>query len=304
MSVLVIYNPAAGGGKSRLNALIDALKKHDLEVETYQTQKAGDATDFLKKRTKKDQVVVAVGGDGTTREIINGLDGSTPVAIFANGTANVLANELSLPRSASATAKMITQGHTLPVQFGCMHKQRFCMWIGIGFDAWVVAQTSLKLKRKIGKAAYALSMLIQAFRYGRYQYEIKVDGTTYTSYSAVITHARFYGGHFVISQKANLLTPKLHVLLFQKPSRGFFFKALFALLLGKMESVEGVISLPFDKLEAHLKSDDLNPQEKKLAGVLQADGDVIGQLPLTVTLDKTSVPVLVEKSLADRLKQK
>lgn len=304
MSVLVIYNPAAGGGKSRLNALIDALKKHELEVETYQTQKAGDATEFLQKRALKDEIVVAVGGDGTTREVINGLSSNTPLAVFANGTANVLANELNLPKSARAMAKLIAKGNTLPIQFGRLNEERFCMWVGIGFDAWVVAQTSLKLKRKIGKAAYALSMLSQAFRYGRYQYELEIDGTAYTSYSAVITHARFYGGRFVISQKANLLTPKLHVLLFQKTGVGFFFKSMFALLRGRLESVEGVISLPFDKLEARLKNSDLNPQEKRLAGVLQADGDVISQLPLTVTLDNTSVPVLVEKSLVDRLKRK
>lgn len=295
MAVLVIYNPAAGGGKqSRLNALIAALKEQSLEVETYETQKAGDATEFLQKRTLKDEIVVAVGGDGTTREVINGLSDNTPLAVFANGTANVLANELNLPKSARAMAKLIAKGNTLPIQFGRLNEERFCMWVGIGFDAWVVAKTNLNVKRKIGKAAYAISMFTQAFGYGRPQYKVQVDDKDYISYSAIITHARFYGGRFVLSQKANLKTPKLYALLFQKPGRLFFFKALFALLFGKMESVDGVVSIPFEKINIELVDDSTySDSQRQLANALQADGDIVASLPLQVELDKKVVSILV-----------
>lgn len=304
MTVLVVYNPAAGGGNdSRLNALVNALQRHRLAVDVYRTQQAGDATAYLKQHAHAYEVVVAVGGDGTTREVVNGLAAHNKLAVFATGTANVLSNELSLPRSPVSMASIIAQGHSLPVQFGRMNGQRFCMWVGLGFDAWVVDQTNLAAKRWVGKLAYVSSMLVQALRYGQYRYKVVVDGVKYTTYSAVITHARFYGGRFVLSRKASLFNAKLHVLLFQKPDRGFFFKALLSLLFGKMESVDGVLSLPFDTLEAALMDEGVNEEEHALANVLQADGDVLGEMPLNVALDSKAIQILVNPRLAKKYSQ-
>lgn len=294
MSILIIYNPAAGRkNKVRLKALQNALQQHGLKADTYATEQAGDATDFLRNQTNPPEIVLVVGGDGTVREVINGIHKDCKLAVFATGTANVMSYELNLPHSAHKMVELIKHKHSVPIQFGIANTQRFCMWVGLGFDAWVVDQVNLNAKRKVGKLAYVASMLVQAFRYGRYRYRIQVDGQEYHSYSAVITHAKHYGGSFVLSQKAHLLTPKLQVLLFQKPGRGFFFKALFAMLFGRMEKVQGVVSLPFTQLHAELLDAPNNAEEKRLAGVLQADGDIFGHMPLQITLDSQSIEVLI-----------
>ena len=41
---------------------------------------------------------MAVGGDGTTNEVLNGLAPGVALGVFATGTANVLAKELGLPK--------------------------------------------------------------------------------------------------------------------------------------------------------------------------------------------------------------
>ena len=78
---------------------VAALRGLGYEVEELQTQQAGDASRLAREAVAAGfDVVVAVGGDGTVNETINGLAGSdTPLAIVPTGTVNVLAMELGIP---------------------------------------------------------------------------------------------------------------------------------------------------------------------------------------------------------------
>ena len=284
MKVLVIYNPAAGGGRERaLQRLHQALLGRGAEVEIHRTTAPGDATEFLRSRVAPVDVVVAVGGDGTTNEVINGLAEGVPLAIMATGTANVLARELGLPSAPDKVAQLVVDGQTLAVWPGRLNGRRFLMWVGIGYDAWVVNATDLALKQRIGKGAYMVAMLSQIARYGRQRFRLTLDGRPYDCYSAIVANARYYGGSFILSRAANITEPGLQVLLFQKPSRWTLIKCVLALLVGRMESMDGVQSLRVRTLEADAV--DGEP--------LQADGDPAGLLPARVDVDGLSLPVKV-----------
>ena len=284
MKVLVIYNPAAGGGKEQaLRRLEQALMTKGAEVEVYRTRAPGDATTFLRNRPDMPDVVVAVGGDGTTNEVVNGLSEGVPLAVMATGTANVLARELGLPSAPEQVAEIVMSGRSLTVWPGNLNGQRFLMWVGVGYDAWVVNRVDVALKQRIGKGAYIASMLAQIGRYGSQQFRVCVDGQDYLCYTAVIANARYYGGSFILSRQADISKPALQVLLFQKPGRWFLVKCLLALLLGRMESIEGVLSLPAKGIEVAAI-----PGEP-----LQADGDPAGVLPAQVQVDTRSLLVKV-----------
>src|SRR5690606_23599161 len=128
MKVLVVYNPAAGGGREALlKQFVRSLQARHAEVEVYRTRAPGDATQHLKARAHPGDVVVAVGGDGTTNEVLNGLREGVPLGIFATGTANVLARELGLPKHPDQVAEVITQGVNMPVWPGELNGRRFLM---------------------------------------------------------------------------------------------------------------------------------------------------------------------------------
>ena len=73
---LAIINPAAGGGRcgERVGAALDRLRGAGIALETAQTRAAGDATRIAREAYGRGyRKFLAVGGDGTSYEIVNGL---------------------------------------------------------------------------------------------------------------------------------------------------------------------------------------------------------------------------------------
>ncbi|MGA7855922.1 MAG: acylglycerol kinase family protein, partial [Candidatus Acidiferrales bacterium] len=73
---LAIVNPAAGGGRSGKLApgTVDLVRGAGIELDVAQTTRAGEATEIARKAYSAGmRHVLAVGGDGTAFEILNGL---------------------------------------------------------------------------------------------------------------------------------------------------------------------------------------------------------------------------------------
>lgn len=285
MKVTVIYNPAAGGGREALLCrFVAELERLGAAVRLYHTKGPNDATDYLNRLTDQGDCVVAVGGDGTTNEVLNGLAVGVALGVFATGTANVLAKELELPKKPELAAQVVVQGKNVPVTPARLNGRRFIMMCGIGYDAWVVNGVNLTLKQRFGKLAYVQSMLAQISRYGQRHYRVEVDGRPLDCFSAIITNGRHYGGSFVLSKDANILRPHVQVLLFQKPGVRFLLRCLTALLFGRMERVDGVATLRAQRV--HIRCENGNEP-------IQADGDPAGNLPAEIEVEGAPVPMRV-----------
>src|SRR5579864_6825655 len=75
-SYLAIVNPAAGGGRSRkmLGPALERLRASGLSIEIAETREAGDATKIARQAYARGaRCFIAVGGDGTSFEVVNGL---------------------------------------------------------------------------------------------------------------------------------------------------------------------------------------------------------------------------------------
>lgn len=285
MDITIIFNPTAGGGREgRLRRFVRALENGNARVRLYYTRFPGDATRYLQALNEQGDCVVAAGGDGTTNDVLNGLRPGVALGLFPIGTANVLAREVNMPRRPEAVARIILDGRTMPVTPARLNGRRFLMMCGVGYDAWVVDQVSLTLKRRLGKLAYVLAMIRQMFRYGGLRYRVTVDGRPLDCFSAVITNGRRYGGSFIISRQASLSRPSLQVLLFQRPGVWFLVRCLFALLFGRMERVDGVASVSAERIQVQAP---VSPEP------VQADGDPVGWLPADIEMEPRPVPLRV-----------
>ena len=207
---------------------------------------------------------------GTVNEVINGLDHlqkrnpEIALAVVPVGTANVLAAELGLSLDVDDMVRRFLANQRRAVYFARINDQRFVMMAGFGYDAWVVQAVNARLKHYIGKLVYVLSMLWQITRYGKQRFSVECDGHIYSAYSLVVANGSHYGGNFTISRQADIGNPRFQVLLYQSKSRWRLLQYLFALPLGKMESVPTLVSFRATQIHVQAEIDD----------VIQLDGDI------------------------------
>jgi YegS/Rv2252/BmrU family lipid kinase len=127
-------------------------------------------------------LIVAVGGDGTLNEALNGVmtvpEGHRPdVAFLPGGTANILARALGLPRTIQGIGSLLRAGARRRIDVGLVNGRYYATIAGAGFDAEVVAGTQ-RLRRWIGsKPAHVARIVTTLFRYRAPAARIRVNAS-------------------------------------------------------------------------------------------------------------------------------
>ncbi len=280
--LLIIYNPTAGRRKrARLEAYLDLLEEAGCAVEYRPTTRRGDAEAFANDAlAERYDAVVAVGGDGTIAEVANGLPkaGAAPLGIFPLGTANVLAAEIGLPLTPSAVMDAVLRGPDRAIYPGFVESggmiRLFTIMAGVGFDAHVVADLPPKLKRALGKGAYVIESMRQLFSWPGRQYRLDIDGQNFEACSAIIAKGHFYAGRFICCPDARLDAPDFQICLLRMPGKIGVLRASVAMTLGFLPRLPEITLL--------------RGKSVKITGIagdpVQADGDIAGHLPATVTV--------------------
>ncbi len=289
--LLVIHNPTAGRrAKGKLEQWLRALARLGAKATLAQTAAAGHAIELARgaDSSRFDAVAVA-GGDGTINEAMNGLAASPlGLALLPLGTANVLANELGLPRdldrlaeiAAFAPARKVRPGEILAE--GQNEPWRFLLMAGIGFDAEVVAHLDLALKRRLGKAAYVVESLRQLARHETRRFSARIDGAVVAPASLVVARAHFYGGRFVLAPKARLDEPFLHAVQFPATSRLAAFRYMAAVVTGTLARQCNVKVATAERVEI----------EWPKGAPVQVDGDVRLRLPVTIGISASPIALI------------
>ncbi len=220
--MFVIVNPTAGRGATRraLPRIKDMLSKAGIDYHMAFTEKPRHASD-LAARAQADgaDIVVAVGGDGTINEVVNGLmrsrekDGSgSALGIISAGRGNDFAVGAGIPTDLKSSCKLLAAGQSRPMDMGLVcgdqfpEGRYFCNGIGIGFDA-IVGFEVAKLFWLRGLAAYGVAALKSLFLYHRAPtVEIELAGETVTQPSLMISvmNGRTMGGGFKMAPKADM----------------------------------------------------------------------------------------------------
>lgn len=169
MQIAVIFNPVAGSGKKSHRAirLINELRLQGHAVTVYRTQRPGDATLLAQQAISEGaETVVAVGGDGTVNEVIQGMVGSdVAMAVYPAGTTNVWCKQVKMPTDLRRAASVIADAPRQKIDLGRANERYFLLMTGIGLDGEITQAVNLQLKKKIGKAAYALAALSAGLRF-------------------------------------------------------------------------------------------------------------------------------------------
>jgi diacylglycerol kinase (ATP) len=157
MRALIIVNPVAG--EQRPLEIAEAAAAHlraaGWEADLRPTERAGHATELSASLHRGQDMIVVVGGDGTLRETVAGMEGdSTPVGFIPIGKANVMARELNIPRTPASAIRLLTRGTPTAVDVGTVGDRIFLAMVGIGYDGWVTAGVDAFRARPWGQWLY------------------------------------------------------------------------------------------------------------------------------------------------------
>ena len=290
----LISNPHAGrGGRLRareVGRFLERLGECGVEVVRADTSGPGDAGRLAREGVARGfREVVVSGGDGTVNEALQGLVGAgARVGVWPAGTANVLARQLSLPFDAYAAAEVFARGRTRRITLGRATEEEtgreryFFLMAGVGLDASVIRRVRPRLKKRVGEAAYWVSGLGHLAHWRPQAFAVEAGGEEYPATYAAVGKAPWYGGGLRLTPGARLDAEEFEVCLINTRSRLRYLRLLsHAVRGGAPEGTRGVRYLRARRLRARGDAH------------VQADGELIGRLPMTFEVVAEGVEIVV-----------
>ena len=290
---LVIVNPAAGSGKAI--RLLEWLRERLVarpDIELRVTARRGEAEELAAAaRSAGRNRVIAVGGDGTIQEVLNGLlaagtEGGAELGLVPVGTGNDLARSLGLPTDAAEAWTVALGSTTRPIDValatnGEGRERWFGSAGGIGFDAQVAAAMSSRSGWQAGQAGYLLTTLSELRRFDNRAIRLTIDGEIVerSVLLVAVANGAYYGGGMRIAPDARTDDGRLDVCVVGDISRLTALRQLPNLYRGTHVSHPAVSMHAGAEIviEADAPGGDT-------ATRIHLDGEPFGTLPLRVRL--------------------
>jgi len=171
MPFVVILNPAAASGRAGRSqvAIEQAFQAHGVAARFLRTGSPGHAVELAAEAAASAKAVIAVGGDGTLKEVCEGVIRSgcpVPVGIIPIGTGNDFVRMIGMPSAPAAAVAALVGAEVVRVDHGWVRWQGadtsgrspFMNAVGIGFDAYTADRVA-SYKRIRGYFGYLLAVL-------------------------------------------------------------------------------------------------------------------------------------------------
>lgn len=233
----IIVNPVSGRGSGeKYYPIIQArLKEMGLDFDMVRTEEPGHARQLAAAaKLEGYDVVVAVGGDGTVNEVLNGLaasrqngNGVPALGLICVGRGNDFGFGIGAQVPVEAACRALTSGQRKRIDIGFVRGgdypsgRCFVNGVGIGFDA-VVGFEALKLKRLTGFASYIVAALRTMFLFfNAPTVRIQLDHQTITQPALMVSimNGRRMGGGFLMAPHGDPSDGELNICLVGQLSR-------------------------------------------------------------------------------------
>jgi diacylglycerol kinase (ATP) len=288
MRIVIIANPVAGGGRAyrSVQEYLRVRTDHDFEILTTRSR---DHAGLLAREllASPPDLLAICGGDGTLNEVASHIPHPPfPVALLPAGTANVVARQMRIPLNPVRALQAALKDRSVQtVDLGELGRgmRRFLFVAGIGFDAYVAAMVKPGLKKRLGMAAYGITILSCLCSYSFPEFQVIANGRDYTATSCLVCNARSYGGGLLFCPDADMGDGLLDILVLEGGRRLDLARFLLNAWLGKAEAGGWIHRFRTRTLR-------IDGGESVL---VQADGELAGGLPLDISLQDKAFPLVV-----------
>lgn len=291
-----IVNKASGNGRAL--KIWHQIEKKLQEKNVYYcvrlTEKQKHATLLVQELINKEKVtaIVAVGGDGTIHEVINGLAGTNiPLGIIPAGSGNDFSRGLGIPLKHDKALERILNGKPKIIDIGLVNSTYFCTVAGIGFDGEVAHATNVSIYKKLlnfvrlGQISYIISAINVLFHFKPMDISLMIDKKLYKIpkvWLIAAANSPFYGGGIAICPKAESNDGLFDICIVQGMSKWEFLRIFPLAFKGNHTSS------PFIKI---IKGKDLEIYSPTPL-MIHGDGEIIGQTPARIRIEPRALYVM------------
>jgi diacylglycerol kinase (ATP) len=285
-----IVNPRAGLGIRGFSDLAGILRDRGIPYFAAATTGPGDARMLTQLARRGDfRTIVCHGGDGTLNELVNGLatpegdiDRETVIGLIPSGTAQDFARGLDIPRVREVALERLLTGQEVAVDVGRIRfadgrRHFFVNVLGAGFDAEVAGRA-----QDVRGAITSIPAHVYGFASALAAYQNKTISLVLEDHAANPTHVRC---NMVVAANG----PSYAGVMRMAPSALLDDGLLDVVVIGDVDKLELLLNLPRVFAGTHLEHDKVAVYrsrafslESSADALVQADGDVVGRLPVHV----------------------
>jgi YegS/Rv2252/BmrU family lipid kinase len=272
-----LVNPASDNGATgrRWPEIARLAAERGLIGDALLSERQGHLTDLARDAAKGGaRLLIAVGGDGTVNEIVNGIAGldAVELAIVHRGTGGDFGRTFEIPHKLEQALDVARSGATREIDLG---RVTLHLWAGPKMVRWFAnigsAGMSGAVAKRVnetgkalgGKLSYAWSTIAVFARWRNAQLTVTVDGEQRSGamYDVIVANGRYFGGGMKICPEA-------------EPADGLFD----VLLIGDVTKRDLMLTLPKIYRGSHLP----HPKAELLRGTTVT---IEAPIPLPVELD-------------------
>ena len=304
----VILNPWAAGGRTakQLPRIEQELNRRlDRPVEVLLTEHPGHAAELTEQALRDGyDLIVAVGGDGTANEVVNGwfteddlpIQPEARLGFIPMGTGGDLRRTLELPRDIAEAADVIAHGRrwtidvgkaSLVSEGGTPVSRYFVNLVSFGMGGDVSVRAKNFLSDVSGKAAFLYATVAVFLSYRGKRVKLTLDGRPLPKEllitNVAIGNGRYHGGGMHPCPRAAMDDGLLEVTTIRQLTTFEFIRDLPVLYSDDVYQHPKVDHYHATKLRA--ESDDITR--------IEVDGEALGRLPLEIELLPARLPILV-----------
>ncbi len=268
-----IANGKAGYGRSFLKTkkiISRILDEKGIEYNFHLTKYAKHATEIAKNLSENGATtIVAIGGDGTVNEVLNGIDvDKVKFGIIPHGSGNDFVDSVGIPKKIKKALNVILENDCKPTDFLVCDGVRGLNIIGTGIDVEILTRCA-NYKLLKGKLKYLISLIISLIKFRFYDLTLNTKDGEIDKSAMIICccNGKNFGGGIPVCPIADATDGKMEFILVNKMKKSKLVKYFIQLMKGKLLSQEFCEHVTQDEVKATFK----NPITIEIDGELYHD---------------------------------
>jgi len=289
--ICLIVNPSAGGGRAcRVLPDVEAeLGRLGVGYHTERTRDLEHARELAVAAADAREVAVTLSGDGLVGCVAGALRGreGAVLGVLPGGRGNDFARVLGIPRDPVQACEVIAHGREQALDVGDVDGRSFIGIASVGFDS-EANRIANQAPAWMGQLVYAYGALRALAAWSPARFELQIDGRPHvlSGFSVAAANSKAYGGGMYMAPDADTNDGLLDVVLSGEATKRRFLANLPKVFKGEHIHQPSVTVLR--GAEVRIASD--------RPFTVYADGDPIGELPVTVRVIPSALRVLAPPS--------